>query len=182
MTSQIQKNVWENLEFFRLRVAVDSLIHLQLFYCYHLLQFLFMAAEFFNSSGQNSRWNSDIVTSQVRTIICKAENLVRYMRAAVAFLSCLSASGLAMWKTHIHYGTTETLKSFGVTSLKYSEKIIFEWYPFLSSEQKLLVDVWLSNLQRCILAFVLKQVQWFICLFLAKMANYYYIVLTVFKK
>ena len=79
-----------------LRVDVDSLIHLQLFYCYHLLQFLFMAAEFFNSSGQNSGWNSDIVTSQVRTIICKAENLVRYMRAAVAFLSCLSASGLAM--------------------------------------------------------------------------------------
>ena len=55
-----------------------------------------MAAEFFNSSGRNSGWNSDIVTSQVRTIICKAENLVRYMRAAVAFLSCLSASGLAM--------------------------------------------------------------------------------------
>ena len=69
------------------------------------------------------------------------------MRAAVAFLSCLSASGLAMWKTHVHYGTTETLKSFGVTSLKCSEKKSFKEskYPFLSSEQKLLDDVLLSN-------------------------------------
>ena len=116
---KIYEKTWS---FLGLRTAVDSLIHLQLFYCYHLLQFLFMAAEFFNSSDRNSGWNSHIVTSQVRTIICKAENLVRYMRAAVAFLSCLSASGLAMWKTHVHYGTTETLKSFGVTSLKYSEK------------------------------------------------------------
>ena len=82
-------------------------------------------------------------------------------------------------------------KHMGDTSNNYSSKseqlhaLIFFLFCFWTSELWMnLCILWENHpgRQRCILASVLKQVWWFIWLFLAKVANHYYIVLTVFKK